>query len=340
MITSARQAGDGLAEPRVGYVLKVFPRLSQTFILTEVLALERAGLDLTLFSLRRPKAEPKHVTFSRVRSAIHPVPREHPGTFELREAVLERAASMGREGGAEFDEAKREPPEIVAQALWLADAVDRIGLTHLHAHFATSAAATARLAARWSGVSFSFTAHARDIFHQSVCVAALGRRLADAAFTVTVSDFNARHLRAIYGDVAARVEVVRNGLDLLQMPYSPPEVRDRRIVAVGRLVEKKGFDDLLDACRILADRGHSFRCEIIGEGPMGAALRTKVVRSHSSALFAKNRYSSVSPVLQCWSFLAGLPRTVTGMACQPFCWRRWPSGRLASRCLSPGFPRS
>ncbi len=274
-----REPGPGVmaagGRPRVGYVLKVFPRLSQTFVLGEVLAHEQDGLPLTLFTLRPPKDEPTHPGLSRLKARVCPVPQDALSPGALRAAVRDRARKHGRDPDAEVAEAEAEPPEVAAQALRIAELAQAAGLDHLHAHFATSATATARLAARWAGASYSFTAHARDIFHAGVHREALARRLADAAFVATVSDFNARYLRSAFGPAAESVAVIRNGLDLASLPYSPPVVRPSRIVAVGRLVEKKGFEDLLDACRILADRRLAFHCEILGDGPLRGQLEAR-----------------------------------------------------------------
>ena len=139
-----------------------------------------------------------------------------------------------------------------AQAVELAVLVEDAGLTHLHAHFGSVATTVARLASLLTGVPYTFTAHAKDIFHEEVDDADLRRKLRDAAACVTVSDFNLAHLRATYGAAADGVVRIYNGLDLSRFPYSPPAARPAAIVAVGRLVEKKGFGDLITACSILA----------------------------------------------------------------------------------------
>ncbi|MGH9882586.1 MAG: glycosyltransferase family 4 protein, partial [Pyrinomonadaceae bacterium] len=152
------------------------------------------------------------------------------------------------------------------------------GLTHLHSHFATSATTVARLAARFAALPYSFTAHAKDIFHESVRHDDLERKLTDAAAIVTVSDFNLQFLRDTYASAAARVERIYNGLDLEQFSFEAPDARPPRIVAVGRLVEKKGFVDLVQACAILKQRGLGFSCSIVGTGPLQAELQEQITR--------------------------------------------------------------
>jgi len=162
------------------------------------------------------------------------------------------------------------------QAIALAEAVRERGITHIHAHFATAATTVARLAAHLADVPYSFTAHAKDIFHESVEDADLGRKLRDAAAVVTVSDFNLAYLRERFGENADSVRRIYNGLDLEQFPYAAPRGRSPMVIGVGRLVEKKGFKDLIDACAILKDRGREFECEIIGGGVLRKELDKQV----------------------------------------------------------------
>ncbi len=152
------------------------------------------------------------------------------------------------------------------------------GLHHLHAHFATSATSVARLAAFFAGVPYTFTAHAKDIFHESVQFDDLRRKLRDAAAAITVSDYNLDYLRETYGPATARLQRIYNGLDLARFPYAAPHYRPPRIVSVGRLVEKKGFADLIEACAILAGQECHFNCQIIGAGELEADLRAHIKR--------------------------------------------------------------
>ena len=164
----------------------------------------------------------------------------------------------------------------VYQAIVLARAVAELEIDHLHAHFATSATTVARLASRFSGIPYSFTAHAKDIFHESVEADDLEAKIASAASVVAISRFNREHLVEEFPDYADRVQLIYNGLDLDEWSFSDPAARPRSIVAVGRLVEKKGFCHLLDACRILADRGEEFSCSVIGTGELEEPLRDQI----------------------------------------------------------------
>ena len=260
----------------VAYVVKRYPRFSETFIVNEILAHEAAGARVSIFALRPPVDAHFQSEISRVRAPVEYL----PGACSVRSVafwqtlrrVMERFPGAGRA----LEECGEEDVKILYQGMELALAIDRAGIDHLHAHFATSATSVARLAARFAGVDYTFTAHAKDIFHESVKEEDLRAKLSDAAAVVTVSDFNVADLRRRFGEAAAGVRRIYNGLDLQEFPFHPQGRQNRRIVAVGRLVEKKGFFDLIDACALLRDRGEDFRCRIIGGGDQEESLRRRI----------------------------------------------------------------
>ncbi|MFO7633037.1 MAG: glycosyltransferase family 4 protein [Caldilinea sp.] len=171
--------------------------------------------------------------------------------------------------------------EDIYQAIWLAPVLVDRGVDVIHAHFGSVATSVARLVHRLTGIPFIFTAHAKDIYHESVVVDDLRRKLSDAAAVVTVSDYNLMHLQNLYGEAAHHTVRIYNGLPLQRFPHTRQEQQRRHIVAVGRLVEKKGFAVLIDACRILRKRGVHFTCDIIGSGQEEAALASQI---HASEL--------------------------------------------------------
>ena len=179
---------------RIGYVVKRYPRYSETFIVNEILAHEAAGLDLTIFALRPPVDTHFQELLARVRAPVQYI----LDSGKAREFWHELdAARMELEG---FDDAldvtAGEDASTVYQAIRLARSAYNLCLDHLHAHFATSAASVVRLAARFTGVSWSFTAHAKDIFHESVDPDDLARKLEGADAVITVSDYNVAFLQA------------------------------------------------------------------------------------------------------------------------------------------------
>lgn len=252
---------------RIGYVVKRFPRFSETFILNELLALEAMGLSVEVFSLLDPPDEPRHARLQDLKANVTRLADTPPPP------VVPDSADSALFAGTSPSNSAR----LMAKAERVAKAAQAKGIDHLHAHFASDAATVALLAARRAGLTFSMTAHARDIYHEYVDPAtdAAKRRakLMAAAFTVTVSEFNLRHLRALCPEASPRIHRLYNGIDLSAFQPSGPENRvPGRILAVGRLVEKKGFFDLIKACATLAQRGVDFDCRIIGDGPLHHAL--------------------------------------------------------------------
>jgi colanic acid/amylovoran biosynthesis glycosyltransferase len=260
--------------PRIGYVLKMFPRFSETFVLSEVLAMESLGADLRIFSLRQPADGRFHERLAEVRAEVTYLP------YRLRATELWRLL-RSQEGilpglAEHLDELFAVDPDEAAAAVELAAACRREQLDHLHAHFGSVATTVARLAALLAGIGYSFTAHAKDIFHEEVDPHALRRKLEDARFVVTVSDFNLDHLRARFGASADGVVRLYNGLDLARLPYRPPSGRDGSVVAVGRLVQKKGFHHLVDALALLRVQGRRVPLQVVGSGAEEQPLRDRV----------------------------------------------------------------
>jgi glycosyltransferase involved in cell wall biosynthesis len=267
----------------VGYVIKMFPRLSETFILNEVLELERQGLPLRIFSLKKPVDEVFHAHARLVRSPIHYLPerilhgpwkiargqvhvwRRHrrPWRHTLRNA-LRRMRADGDSGNL----------MAFCQACCI---VRELGsIHHLHAHYANIPAKVALLIHRLTGVSYSITTHAKDIFqHEPFASPKLRERMWRASFVVANSQFSAEHIRAgLNGE--GEIHVVHNGLDLEAFPQRTTQPLQPLILTVGRLVEKKGFPDLLAACDLLRRKGVKFLCEIIGTGLLSAQLKEKI----------------------------------------------------------------
>jgi len=260
---------------RVGYVLKRYPRYSETFVVNEILALEQTGLPISIFSLRPPEDGHFQDAISRVRAPV-----AYHVASGLRGDDFWRALGDASAWIDDIEDRLRAARGMdvrhVYQALRIACDVRRLGVTHLHSHFATEATDVARMAAWFASVAYSFTAHAKDIFHDSVDVAALVTKMRAAAAIVTVSDYNVRFLCSLPGAPAKRIVRVYNGLPLEEFAFSEPAGRPRRIVSVGRLVEKKGFSVLIDACAQLRAAGVEHHCEIIGGGELEQSLRAQV----------------------------------------------------------------
>ncbi len=266
---------EAAGEPRIGYVVKRYPRYSETFIVNEILAHEASGRELDIFALRPPNDTHFQDAISRVRSPVCYLP--HAGLkgrdfWENLQTFIDEPENLATGLAA----ARGYGIIDVHQGLLLAREVRARGIDHLHAHFATSPTTVARLAAHFAGIGFSFTAHAKDIFHEDVDEQQLVDKISAAGAVITVSDFNEAHLRTISAGREPNIVRIYNGLDLEAFRYSSPLERSAHVIAVGRLVEKKGFDVLVEACAIMAGKGIEFDCSIIGTGPLEAELRNLI----------------------------------------------------------------
>jgi glycosyltransferase involved in cell wall biosynthesis len=241
---------------KVCYLLKRYPRLSQTFVLNEMLELHRQGLDITVVALKESGEEIAHESYRELKGSV---------------CYLSLSPSSAPVVRSVADE-----PSLSTQADRIASIVTRLGVDHIHAHFATWAASAASLVSERTGLPFSFTAHARDIYHRSVDRKALGEMIRKARFVVTVSDFNRRYLEGLISPGEGRVVRLYNGVDLKRFRPTDRERDPDLIVGIGRLVKKKGFHILIDACRILKEKGRPFRCVLIGEGEERVDLEKRI----------------------------------------------------------------
>ncbi|MEW6745093.1 MAG: glycosyltransferase family 4 protein [Planctomycetota bacterium] len=257
----------------IGYVLKKYPRLSETFILNELLELERQGEQVTVFSLYRPDEGIFHPGVCQLRGPVIYMPES------LRAEMLETLRANlglireGREGLLlAFEDLLRSgASDALARLAWgilVAVEARRRGIRHLHAHFATVATDVAATAHHLTGIPFSFTAHAKDIYRTTVDRTRFSNLAAHARFVVTVCQANRRYIEEqLLQRPDVRIETLYNGVDLqLFSPHGRRPVTPPLILGVGRLVEKKGFHYLIEAAAHLARSQHDVQCVIVGDG--------------------------------------------------------------------------
>lgn len=264
------------ASAPIGYVLKVFPRVSETFVINEIRALEALGETVRVFSLHHPPERVSHGILRELRAPVVYIDDTLPPDGEVGRGRrrLERLLMV--------PEPMRDavlPRKYVRLAMALAVQLRASGVSHVHAHFATRAGHVGALAARMAECSFSFTAHAKDIYHRDVDPALLRWKISEAAFVATVTELNRQYLAGLVADLAGASETivrVYNGVDLERFRAEAAPSAIPLLLGVGRLVEKKGFRVLVEACRQLRQRGAVFRCEIIGEGPERSALAAQI----------------------------------------------------------------
>ena len=259
----------------VGYVLKRYPRFSETFVVNELLAHERAGMPVDLFALGPVMETHFQSEIGAVKAPVTRLADKQRNTEQFW-ILVQKGIAVLPDFAARLAEESDHNVHQLAQGIEIALAVQARKIDHLHAHFATQAATVARLAAKFSGVSWSFTAHAKDIYYRYEEDIQLARKIRDASHVVTVSDYNLAWLCEHYGGNAQKISRLYNGLDLRQFPWRSPARRHPEILAVGRLVAKKGFLLLVSALKQLLTRGIDFHCTLIGDGPLREQIQTEI----------------------------------------------------------------
>jgi glycosyltransferase involved in cell wall biosynthesis len=265
----------------VAYVMSRFPKLTETFILAELVAMDRAGVRIELHPLLRQRGEPVQPAAEPWVARAHYLPFLSPAIVRSQWHFLRDRARRRRYLRAFFDMLRgtwRSPnfllgglgifPKVVHAALAMVDE----GVDHVHCHFANHPALAGFLIHRLTGIPYSFTAHGSDLHVDRTMLAP---KVAEAAFVVTISRDNRRLIEETTGPRGAgKVEVIRCGVDPAR--FKPADRIDGvdqavggplRIVAVGTLHEVKGQSHLVEACHLLAERGRSFTCRLIGDGP-------------------------------------------------------------------------
>ena len=263
-----------------------FPKISETFILTELLAMERRGVRVEVFPLLRERAQLVHPEAQAVVDRAHYLPvlspailasqlywlRHHPRAY----LGALRDVARGTLGSANFFVFGLGIFPKVAHAARL---MQRAGVTHVHCHFATHPAVAGFIIRRLTGLPYSFTAHGSDLHVERRM---LPEKVAEAAFVATVSEYNRRMIvDECAGRFGDKVHIVRAGIDTARFDVArngdrPPADGPLRIVCVGTLHEVKGQRHLVEACRLLRARGIDIRCRLIGEGEDREALEAQI----------------------------------------------------------------
>ena len=282
--SEAPQAGHGLEQRlKVGYVMSRFPRLTETFVLYEILAVEERGVDVQLFPLIHERGDVVHpealelsararyepfLSLPVLRSQLHFLrrsPRRYLGA--LRDVLSGTWGSLNFFVGA----LGIFPKVAHAARLMQAEGVD-----HVHCHFANHPAAAGFVIRRLTGIPYSFTAHGSDLHvdRHMLC-----EKIREAAFVVPISRYNRDLMVEECGEVVReKLVVIHCGVDTEFFRPADAMVDDRHleILSVGTLHEVKGQRYLVEACRLLRDDGVDVVCKLIGDGPDRKALTRQI----------------------------------------------------------------
>ncbi len=272
---------------KVAYIMSRFPKLSETFVLYEMLALQQQGVDVEVFPLINERAKVVHAEAKPFVERAHYLPvlslpilkanlhflRTKPAVYlgvwldVLRGTFGSMNDLIGGLG-------------IIPKAAKFAYDMQRMGVRHVHAHFANHPAVAALVINRLTGIPFSFTAHAHDIY---VDQHMLKEKVQAAKFVVAISEYNKALITRHAGEAMRdKIKVVHCGVDtsLFQPRQKLAGDAPFTIVCVGSLEEKKGQTYLVEACRLLKQRGLRFVCHLIGDGQNRAELEEQVRRDN------------------------------------------------------------
>jgi glycosyltransferase involved in cell wall biosynthesis len=283
----------------IAYVLKGYPRLTDTFITSEVYRMEQEGLRLRVFVIKpctepvpsdlldKIAAKPVYMpdTTSMSKSSLFKWLSANLKHFmpSLRRVIRKYPLGVSRAAGAAFAQAMRArkgfwawPRKVYAkeflQGVMLADMLEQAGdVSHIHGHYCHGATTVTWFASMMTKLPFSFTAHAKDIYLPSLNPAGLLRRKMDAArFVITCTDANRDYLENLGSKTP--VHCIYHGLNaefcdiMKEQPATRATNGHFRVLGVGRLIPKKGFDILVQACAILHEKGVPFEAIIVAEG--------------------------------------------------------------------------
>lgn len=269
-------------KPKLAYVVSLFPCWSETFIAEEIRALISLGFDVEIYSLR-PASERE----------IHPLAAElvartrYGSVWNIVSANL---AWLFHKPGAYLTQLTKTlsiwPDGLRATAKTLASfliaasfarEMQRRGIERIHAHWATYPLTAVWTIRALTGLPYSFTTHAHDLFEPD---SLLARKIAETDFIVTISEYNRTLLTRLFSPQRA-IHVIHCGVDTEKFsPGAQYHWNQRKILSVGRLTAIKGFSTLIEACRLLRDRGIEFQCDIVGEGELRPLLQDQIARAH------------------------------------------------------------
>ena len=258
---------------RLAYLFERFPAFTKTFCAREVAELYRQKLRVPVFSIRKPNDErPLNISLDGVDI------RYLPDSNSLRFKMLTRIAARRFSHISNPKEDPRDKHRFY-EAIHLGPRLEKEGITAMHAHFAGLAARTAWWIKRLFGIPYSFTGHANDIFVERPDQRLpLKQLIKDAEFVATETDFSTDYLQSKFPESANKIHRVYNGLNLDPFRMANPAAGSLEIISIGRLIPKKGFELLVNACNVLMSRGLQLHCRIVGSGPEHVPLRQLIDR--------------------------------------------------------------
>lgn len=294
--------------PKVAYIMSRFPKLTETFVLFEILAVADTGVQVELYPLMRARNTAVHAEGASVWTKLverlskpsgdilmHPearplVERAHFHPFLSWPVLRAQFHFLARKPRAYFGTLWTLIRENLGSANFLAGSLaifpktvysarlmQQEGITHVHAHFANHPTTAAYIVHRLTGIPFSFTAHGSDLHvdRHMLC-----EKVKEASAAITISNYNHELIVSTCGEAARdKVRVIHCGVDT-EIFQPPAAARSDEtvfnILCIGTMYEVKGHKYLVDACRLLKERGVSFQCRLVGDGPFRDSLAQQI----------------------------------------------------------------
>ena len=284
MVRANETLYEAFFKPRVQFIFSKFPCYDETFILREIRCLKAAGVGLSIFSIKRGRDPVIHGDALPLMEHTWYIPFLSPGVvwaqfyfiFRQPRLYFSTLFYVLAKNAKSWDFLSKSLV-LFPKSAALARDLKRRRIYHLHAEWATHPATCALIASRLSGIPFSFTGHAHDIYRNTTM---LPEKLKEASFVVTCTQDNKRHLLSLNPRLnPSRILVNYHGVDLHRFRHSASASNGKlSLLSVGSLLKSKGFDTLIEACRGLQKDNIPFECTIIGGGPLEKELKRKVRR--------------------------------------------------------------
>ncbi len=307
---SSPSSFSGASRPlRLAQIVSRFPMVTETFVLYELEAMEKLGVTVELYSLLREHPKVVHPEAEKWAKRAHYLPflspkilrahwyfiRHNPERyFRTVAEVLRRTCGCVRCFGAAL--------AFLPKAVRFAYEMEEQAIQHVHAHFAYHSAVAALIVHRLSGIPFSFTARGSDVQSDAHM---LKEKVEASDFVISVSEYNKEIiLRKCGAGVGKKIHVIHGGVNVDRLSPRPKSGADRllRILCVARFEEVKGHTYLVEACRLLKERGLPFECRLLGDGPLAAQIDNQIKQSDLSGevlLLGARPYDEVIEQFSC-----------------------------------------
>lgn len=274
--------------PTLGYILKGYPRISETFISNEILLLEKLGFTMRLFPMRQPRESFSHASVKQIQAQVDYLPTELlPHFYRLlipniflavkRPAAFKKAVNTAKAGVSPGNTLATLKHLLQAGYMTNYFLLRDQNIRQLHGHFAHSPTSVTLFASILANIPYSFTAHAKDIYTSKK--EKLRRKIKHANFVVTCTQHNREYLQALAKDIPTPIYCIYHGIDIQlfkrQVEHKEPE-QPYKLFTVARMTEKKGLPTIYRALALLKERGINFRHCLIGDGDDKEAIHRLV----------------------------------------------------------------